>query len=69
LKDEGDFYWGLAFRRGSGFFLIIGTDPKTEKLLRKYGPEVLKLNADSLQEFNDEIRDELKRNAQAALII
>ena len=69
LYDEGDFHRSLEFEKLNHSFRIIGTDGKTGKLLRKYGEQVLKLNADSLFEFNDEIRDELKRNAQAALII
>jgi hypothetical protein len=59
LKDTGDFYQSFDIKYGPDYFEIIATDGKTKKLQRKYGPEVLGLNPDSLAFLIDLCKDEL----------
>jgi len=63
LKDEGDYHRSIDVRFGTGssqhVFVFFATDEKSEMLERKYGKDLLGLNPESLEEFNNLIRDDL----------
>lgn len=51
LRDEGDFEASFFIRYTSDSFEIWASDSKTEKLVRKYGDEILGLNDENLNEI------------------
>ena len=51
LRDEGDFESSFHVRVEADSVQIAASDPKTGALIRKYGPEILGLNAENLQEL------------------
>lgn len=67
LKDEGDFHRSIKARFSNLFFLFYSDDEKALKLERKYGKELLVLNPQSLERFNDIIRARLAERAAQTL--
>lgn len=59
LKDEGDFHQSFRVVYGSNYFALTATDPKTQKLERKYGKEIFGLDNTSLQEIIEEVKPDL----------
>lgn len=53
LKDKGDFWNSIAVDVNSDSFTIDATDNKTNKLVKKYGKEIMGLNKESKAEYKD----------------
>lgn len=68
LKDTGAFYRSMKLKRISGGFSIVASDPKTNKLLAKYKPTVLRLTNENLSILlNTKIRPELIKRLKLRL--
>lgn len=48
LRDTGAFHESFAIRADQGGFDIVASDPKTEMLVGKYGPEIFGLTEQNL---------------------
>lgn len=53
LRDTGDFHRSFQISYGNDAFGIFATDPKSQKLEKKYGREIFGLTDESLQESID----------------
>lgn len=51
LYDTGDFHKGIIVKVSQDEILIIGTDPKTEKLKRDWGNEIIGVKNEALKEI------------------
>jgi hypothetical protein len=47
LKDTGDFHKSFTVKASSDSFVINATDPKTNKIQRKYGDKILGLSEEN----------------------
>jgi len=59
LRDTGDFHQSFSVVWQPTQFVITASDPKTGKLVQKYGREIFGLNDAGLQELVDNVRPEL----------
>ena len=59
LKDTGEFYAGMYVVFDSDGFYVTSSDPKTEKLVNKYGAEIFRLTNSNLTRI---VRVHLRRN-------
>lgn len=58
LQDTGDFHLSFQVRFGKKDFAIYATDPKTNKLERKYGKDITGLTDKSSRELAELMRDD-----------
>lgn len=68
LQDKGDFYDSMHVEFDSDSFQIVATDPKTGKLIAKYGAEILGLSKDSIEVLRQIIRPKLIRAVRQRLL-
>ena len=66
LKDKGDFHKSFMVKVFQNQFQIDSKDPKKERLIKKYGPEILGLTQESESAFSQtrvktELQNELKK--------
>lgn len=57
LRDTGDFHRSFQISYGNDAFAFYATDPKAQKLQKKYGKEIFGLTDQSLQEATDMVRE------------
>lgn len=67
LKDTGDFHNSLYIRYAKGEFEIMSDDPKADKLMEKYGEEILGLINENLQDIIDTIKTEMLKDLKSLL--
>lgn len=53
LRDEGDFHSSFFLDIGDTQFEVKASDPKTGKLIKKYGRQILGLTQENIQELID----------------
>lgn len=56
LRDKGDFYGGLFVDVRKDSFVVDSTDPKAGALIKKYGPDILKIGGDFKEEYIQQLR-------------
>jgi hypothetical protein len=54
LRDEGDFHSSFKVKYGKDRFEITASDPKTEKLQKNWGKDILGLTTENLQHIKDD---------------
>lgn len=63
LHNEGSFHEGMDVRISGGGIDIYSRDPKTDKLIKRYGVDIFGLNDEHMDQLTDELviylRDEL----------
>ena len=68
LRDTGDFYGSVSVEFRSNEFELIADDPKTQKLQRKYGQQILGLTNNSLKILIDDTKPKLIDEAKKILL-
>jgi len=51
LFDQGDYYHGVTYEAKNGRLISHSTDSKDEMLAKEYGPAILKMSAESREEY------------------
>ncbi|MDF7810707.1 hypothetical protein [Hymenobacter sp. YC55] len=68
LRDSGNFYTSIIAKLSGKSVELVGTDPKTDELVEKYGPDILGLSDLSLDEFRqDYIKPDLQQATRTTL--
>lgn len=67
LKDEGDFHGAFFVVYYHNYFALGSDDPKTKKLVKKYGPDIFGLNEKSMKALIDEIREPIIEKLKKAI--
>ena len=68
LKDTGAFYNSFDIKYSANEFTIFATDPKTRRLVAKYGASIFGLNDYSLQVLIDTIKPKLVEELNKRLL-
>lgn len=69
LRDEGDFHKSFRLEVSGSQAEVVADDPKTAKLVAKYGSAILGLSDDNLDYMLDEfIRPELQQRFENAVL-
>lgn len=64
LRDTGYFHRSFQISYGNDAFGIYATDPKSQKLERKYGSEIFGLTDDSLQEAIELAKPDINQRSE-----
>lgn len=64
LRDTGDFHKSFQISYGNDAFGIYATDPKSQKLSKKYGEDIFGLTDDSLQETIELTRPDIHQKSE-----
>lgn len=67
LKDTGDFHRSFFVHWSALEFRIMARDEKTEKLVRKYGPDIFGLDDDGQEELSGLLKEPLIENLKRAI--
>lgn len=68
LKDTGAFYGSFQASYGKGGFGIYATDPKAQKLERKYGSAIFGLTDENIQEAIEIVREDVFEKAKKIIL-
>ena len=70
LRDTGDFWASIdvEFDRSNESIQVIATDPKTNKLILKYGPNILEVSPENLRVFLKMVFTDIEQQFKKALL-
>lgn len=68
LRDEGDFHDSFFLVKNKLSFAVYATDDKTEKLERKYSPEIFGINDTQLEELNKLVKADMQEAFKSAIL-
>lgn len=64
LRDTGEFHRSFEIRYGNDAFAFAATDPKTQKLEKKYGSEIFGLTDQSLDEAIETVKPDINEKSK-----